>query len=63
MGDNFSPLLTLAGAGIMIQQIDTELTRAQATTLFSLPRAIGLNVVTTAAVLTLCSAPCRTSPC
>lgn len=41
----------------VIHQRDTELTRAQATTLFSLPLAVGLGLVTTAAVLTLTSTP------
>ncbi len=45
------------GAQTSIQQKDTELTRAQATTVFSLPLAIGLSVVTTAAALTLANAP------
>lgn len=44
-------------AQTIIQQKDTELTRAQATTVFSLPLAIGLGVVTTAAVVTLTSTP------
>jgi hypothetical protein len=44
-------------AQTIIQQKDTELSRAQATTIFSLPLAIGLGVVTTAAVLTLTSTP------
>lgn len=44
-------------AQTVIQQKDTELTRAQATVVFSLPLAIGLGVVTTAAVLTLTATP------
>lgn len=44
-------------AQTIIHQKDTELTRAKATVVFSLPLALGLSLVTTAVVLTLTATP------